>query len=74
MAVLQRSKNHIFGLNADLIASRLALAFAELCWAIMLFWPFEREHCRKAYLSELRGAHLPPEYQEVKQTKGTKHG
>jgi hypothetical protein len=25
--------------DSDLIASRLALAFAELCWAIMLFWP-----------------------------------
>lgn len=39
-----------------------------------LFLPFERDHCRMAYLSELRGAHLPPEYQEVKQMKGTKHG
>lgn len=25
--------------DSDLIASRLALAFAEMCWAIMLFWP-----------------------------------
>lgn len=39
-----------------------------------LFLPFERDHCQMAYLSELRGLHLPPEYQEVKQTKGTKHG
>lgn len=39
-----------------------------------LFLPFERDHCETAYLSELRGLHLPPEYQEVKQTKGTKHG
>lgn len=28
-----------------------------------LFLPFERDHCRAAYLSELRGLHLPPEYQ-----------
>ena len=39
-----------------------------------LFLPFERDHCQMAYLSELRGLHLPPEYREVKQTKGTKHG
>lgn len=38
-----------------------------------LFW-FDPDHCRMAYQSELRGLHLPPEYQEVKQTKGTKHG
>lgn len=29
-----------------------------------LFLPFERDHCQTAYLSELRGLHLPPEYQE----------
>lgn len=29
----------------------------------LLFWPFERDHCETAYLSELRGLHLPPEYQ-----------
>lgn len=28
-----------------------------------LFLPFERDHCQTAYLSELRGLHLPPEYQ-----------
>lgn len=39
-----------------------------------LFLPFERDHCQMAYLSELRGLHLPPEYHEVKKTKGTKHG
>ncbi len=39
-----------------------------------LFLPFERDHCQMAYLSELRGLHLPDEYREVKQTKGTKHG
>lgn len=39
-----------------------------------LFLPFERDHCQMAYLSELHGLHLPKEYQEVKQTKGTKHG
>lgn len=38
-----------------------------------LFW-FDPDHCRMAYQSELHGLHLPPEYQEVKQTKGTKHG
>ena len=27
-----------------------------------LFLPFERDHCETAYLSELRGLHLPPEY------------
>ncbi len=27
-----------------------------------LFLPFERDHCQTAYLSELRGLHLPPEY------------
>ena len=27
-----------------------------------LFLPFERNHCETAYLSELRGLHLPPEY------------
>ena len=25
--------------NTDLISSRLTLAFAELCWTVMLFWP-----------------------------------
>lgn len=25
--------------DSDLVATRLALAFAELCWAIMLLWP-----------------------------------
>lgn len=29
-----------------------------------LFLPFERDHCRAAYLSELRGLHLPPEYHQ----------
>ena len=29
-----------------------------------LFWPFEPDHCRAAYLSELRGLHLPPEYHQ----------
>ena len=28
----------------------------------LLFWPFERDHCQMAYLSEKRGLHLPPEY------------
>ncbi|MCX8018266.1 MAG: hypothetical protein N2690_10260 [Rhodocyclaceae bacterium] len=27
-----------------------------------LFWPLEREHCRRAYESELRGAQLPDVY------------
>ena len=39
-----------------------------------LFAPFERDHCRAAFESEKLGRHLPPEYQEVKQTKGTKNG
>lgn len=25
-----------------------------------LFWPIEREHCRNAYLAEVRRAQLPP--------------
>ena len=29
-----------------------------------LFWPLERDHCHQAYLSELRGAQLPPIYRE----------
>ena len=29
-----------------------------------LFLPFERDHCQTAYLSELRGLHLPPEYRK----------
>lgn len=29
-----------------------------------LFLPFERDHCQMAYLSELRGLHLPPEYRK----------
>lgn len=33
-----------------------------------LFLPFERDHCQTAYLSELRGLHLPPEYQSEVQT------
>ena len=28
----------------------------------LLFRPFEREHCRKAYESERLGRQLPPEY------------
>ena len=28
----------------------------------LLFLLFERDHCQTAYLSELRGLHLPPEY------------
>lgn len=27
--------------DSDLIATRLTLAMAELCWALMLFWPGE---------------------------------
>lgn len=38
-----------------------------------LFW-FDRNHCRTAFESERDGRHLPPEYREVKQTKGTKRG
>ena len=38
-----------------------------------LFW-FDPDHCRTAFESERDGRHLPPEYREVKQTKGTKHG
>ncbi|MFW9594014.1 MAG: hypothetical protein ACMV1D_00765 [Macromonas sp.] len=38
-----------------------------------LFW-FDRNHCQTAFESERDGRHLPPEYREVKQTKGTKHG
>lgn len=30
----------------------------------LLFLPFERDHCYRAYISEKRGLHLPPEYQE----------
>lgn len=30
-----------------------------------LFLPFERNHCQMAYLSELRGLHLPPEYRKA---------
>lgn len=30
-----------------------------------LFAPFERDHCQTAYLSELRGLHLPPEYRKA---------
>lgn len=51
--------------DSDLVATRLALAFAEMCWAIMLFWPFERDHCLRAFESEKLGRHLPKEYQEV---------
>lgn len=29
-----------------------------------LFLPFERDHCQMAYLSELHGLHLPPEYRQ----------
>ena len=50
----------------------LGRAFRPLIDA--LFWPFERHHCRAAFESEKLGRHLPPEYQEVKQTKGKKHG
>lgn len=28
----------------------------------MLFWPIEREHCYRAYLSERNGLQLPEEY------------
>lgn len=27
-----------------------------------LFWPLESDHCQLAYLSEMRGDHLPTEY------------
>ena len=28
----------------------------------MIFWPIERDHCRKAYEAERLGRQLPPEY------------
>ena len=28
----------------------------------MLFWPFERDHCRNSFESEVNRLHLPPEY------------
>ena len=34
--------------DTDLIGSRLTLAFGELCWAIMLFWP-EESFARPTY-------------------------
>lgn len=30
----------------------------------LLFLPFEREHCRRAYESECLGNQLPPEYRQ----------
>ena len=27
-----------------------------------LFWPFERDHCRNSFESEVNRLHLPPEY------------
>lgn len=30
----------------------------------VLFSPFEREHCRLSFESELRGTQLPPEYRK----------
>ena len=38
------NKRFVSGMSAalfesDLVATRLALAFAEMCWAIMLLWP-----------------------------------
>ena len=38
----------------------LGIAFRPLI--DLLFRPFEKDHCRKAYESERRGAHLPKEY------------
>ena len=37
------NKRFVSGMSAalfesDLVATRLALAFAEMCWAIMLLW------------------------------------
>ena len=39
----------------------LGIAFRPLI--DLLFRPFEKDHCRKAYESERRGAQLPKEYQ-----------
>ena len=30
----------------------------------LLFWPIERDHCRKSFESERNGRHLPKEYVE----------
>lgn len=32
-------------------------------WCInLIFWPFQKDHCHKAYNSEIENRQLPPEY------------